>query len=345
MNSPFADRKTIDDPSRFFGREKEKRDIFNALAAPQPQCVAIIGDKRIGRSSLLKNIEQTYHQHLPNPSRYHFAYLDAQDPTCSTPNSFYAEVAQAFFNVREKALDHHDFNDLLHDKNPDGTTKFILLLDEFNTLQRRKHLFNDDFYDGLRARANSGMLTYVLASHIGLEEIAVEHEFGSTFFGIFAHVALGKFDNEEARASILRPATPQLTSEDFGRIARLQKESYHPMASQTYHPLKLNIGADLVWKERAKGVEPNFTEVAITYNEQVEKVFGESVKKRRRRTAHKNNVVMVAKFFKGAIEWLSKDKRYLFFALLLIALLVCLGYLTQDQLLNWTGLQRAIPTQ
>jgi len=205
MESPFADRSMITQQDRFFGRAAEKQAIFNALAAPKPQCVSIIGERRIGRSSLLWHIKQTYGEALPNPQRYRFAYLDLTSDTCTTPAQFYGEVAQAFFGDRYDSLTPHQFNDLLADHRT-ADQKYILLLDEFNVLQRRKYTFNDDFYDGLRARANAGELAYVLASHLPLEQVAVENDFTSTFFGIFTSVDLGNFTPDEAHEAFLRPA-------------------------------------------------------------------------------------------------------------------------------------------
>ena len=173
MNSPFSDRSMITDPARFFGRKEQLRAIFNALAAAKPQCVSIIGERRIGRSSLLKHVEQTYRTHLPQPALYHFAYLNVARDTCRTPNEFYADVAQALFGDPYQSLTPHEFDDLLFPPNTSNRPRYVLLLDEFNALQRRHEQFDDDFYDGLRARANDGDLTFVLASHLPLHEIAV----------------------------------------------------------------------------------------------------------------------------------------------------------------------------
>ena len=69
MNSPFSDRRMITDADRFFGRTAETQKIFNALAATTPQCASIIGERRIGRSSLLQHVLRRYRQQLPNRDR------------------------------------------------------------------------------------------------------------------------------------------------------------------------------------------------------------------------------------------------------------------------------------
>jgi len=233
QESPFADRSMIKQRDRFFGRTAEKFAIFNALAAPKPQCVSIIGERRIGRSSLLWHIKQVYREMLPNAQRYHFAYLDLARDACTTPDQFYAEVAQAFFKQRHNHLTPHQFDDFMTEQRT-ADQKLILLLDEFNILQRRKDQFskdqfNDDFYDGLRARANAGELTYVLASHLPLAQIAVENDFTSTFFGIFTSVSLGEFTTEDARASFLRPVPNELSPANFAIVSRWLNKKYHPL--------------------------------------------------------------------------------------------------------------------
>ena len=170
IGSPFSDRGTITDPKRFFGRKKQKQQIFNQLASPKPQSVAIIGERRIGRSSLLMHIEQTYTDVLPEHEQYNFGYLDLSRDTIRTPNQFYAAMARELFGDRTAELSPQTFDDKLIDHDRNGSTRYVLLLDEFNVLQRRKEDFDDDFYDGLRSRINdqSPKMAIVLASHVPL---------------------------------------------------------------------------------------------------------------------------------------------------------------------------------
>jgi hypothetical protein len=62
--SPFSDRGRIEERSRFFGRKPALNAIFNKLASPTPQNVALIGERRIGRSSLLWHTRQVCGQEL-----------------------------------------------------------------------------------------------------------------------------------------------------------------------------------------------------------------------------------------------------------------------------------------
>ena len=329
MTSPFSDRSMITDPERFFGRKEQLRAIFNALAAPKPQCVSIIGERRIGRSSLLKHIENTYSvdNNLPHPDRYWFAYLDLSRDTCCTPHEFYAEAAQALFGQPYETLTPHQFDDLLIEVNPANRPRYVLLLDEFNALQRRREQFNDDFYDGLRARANNGDLTFVLATHLPLHEIAVQNNFSSTFFGIFTPVFLKAFTLSEARDSVLRQTARPLDDQDFLMIQK--------WVNKSYHPLKLNIAANLIWHAQPY---PKYNRLEIEYQEQIAHAFGHATSELRRKREQQESLHERRSSTKAFIDWITGGHPYMILvilvALILIPLLIYLGHVELQQLIK-----------
>ncbi|MAU00101.1 MAG: hypothetical protein CL608_23420 [Anaerolineaceae bacterium] len=337
MNSPFSDRGMITDPSRFFGRKVELQKIFNALASPTPQCVSIIGQRRIGRSSLLWHVLHSYAQHLPQSTNYHFAYLDLSRDTCRHPRQFYAEVAQAFSSHGSNSLSPQQFDDWLADQNPQRTQKYILLLDEFNVLQRRRKQFDDDFYDGLRSRANAGEMAFVLATHVPLDEIALENDFSSTFFGIFTPVFLQGFPYEEAKESILRPATPPLRLVDFDAIRHWTRNA----ETETYHPLKVNIAADHVWQAMP---EPNHERLKTAYQQTVNHVFGKSVHNKRRRQLWKSHFVQGWCSMLAGIHWITGEKPYLILIFLAVVFMLILGIVNLDQIVAALSGSAGIPT-
>lgn len=53
LTNPYNLRTMIPiDSDMFFGREKEMRRIEGMLSGDTPQCVSIVGERRIGKSSL-----------------------------------------------------------------------------------------------------------------------------------------------------------------------------------------------------------------------------------------------------------------------------------------------------
>ncbi len=55
--NPYLDRVAIRDIHRFFGRRRgEVARIFSRIGAARPQSVSVVGERRIGKSSLLNHI-------------------------------------------------------------------------------------------------------------------------------------------------------------------------------------------------------------------------------------------------------------------------------------------------
>ena len=75
MDNPFTQRRMIRDSAKFFGRKEELHHIVNHLQTMQS--VSIVGERRIGKSSLLYNLYQTGTEKLGE--RYRFIYIDLQD--------------------------------------------------------------------------------------------------------------------------------------------------------------------------------------------------------------------------------------------------------------------------
>lgn len=56
--NPFLNRNKVTDPKEFFGRRKEIDYTIDNLTYPEPQSVAVIGERRSGKSSLLTRLYQ-----------------------------------------------------------------------------------------------------------------------------------------------------------------------------------------------------------------------------------------------------------------------------------------------
>ena len=70
MPNPFFFGGHITDPAKFVGRKAELRRIAALLETAhtgQMQSVSIVGERRIGKSSLLFHLKQVYPQWLTQP--------------------------------------------------------------------------------------------------------------------------------------------------------------------------------------------------------------------------------------------------------------------------------------
>ena len=87
MPNPFFFAGKITNAEQFVGREQELRKVFgylNTANTGQIQHVSVVGERRIGKSSLLYHISQVYAKNLPQPYQYRFVYVDLDKPQCQT---------------------------------------------------------------------------------------------------------------------------------------------------------------------------------------------------------------------------------------------------------------------
>jgi len=77
--NPYLNRTAIKDARNFFGRRREIATIFSRINADDPQSVSIIGERKIGKSSLLRALLHQRENYLRRPDEYVFLYADLQE--------------------------------------------------------------------------------------------------------------------------------------------------------------------------------------------------------------------------------------------------------------------------
>ena len=77
---PFTYGNPISDPRRFFGRTREVERIFGRLRNDEFESSSLVGDRRIGKTSLLNYLAdpRVRAAHGLGPERYNFIYVDLQ---------------------------------------------------------------------------------------------------------------------------------------------------------------------------------------------------------------------------------------------------------------------------
>lgn len=212
INNPFSFGNPIRDPARFYGRSEDIRQIVNRLRSSAHESTSIVGERRIGKTSLLK--------HLDNPevaeglgllpAEYCMIYIDFQGLTDITPQRFWMRVLHKMERaicipdlipeIQEIAkleeFDLFDLEDLFEKVAAEGQT-IVLLLDEFEYVTQNPN-FGSDFFGGLRALAIHQNLPLVTATRRELVDLCHSDEIkGSPFFNIFANVVLRPFSHAE----------------------------------------------------------------------------------------------------------------------------------------------------
>src|SRR5580765_3671767 len=166
-HNPYLNRVAIRDPRQFFGRRREISKIFSRIGAPRPQSISIVGDRRIGKSSLLNQI---YHpevraQHLDPSIQYAFLFVDLQQRRHIAPEDLFRDIfAQLAEALGEPVIEglspsFEGMRKVLARMRGLGQ-RLIILFDEFDAVTTNRR-FDLDFYSFLRALANNYDVAYV----------------------------------------------------------------------------------------------------------------------------------------------------------------------------------------
>ncbi len=210
--NPFTFGNPIKEPERFYGRKNEIRQIVNRLASSAHESTSIIGERRIGKTSLLN--------HLSNPAvaaglglapeHFCLVYVDFQGLTDITPQRFWQRVLNKMARSicdeslkpaiqelgKQESFDLFDLEDVFQDASDSGFTT-VLFMDEFEYVTQNPN-FKSDFFGGLRALAIHSGVALIPSTRRELVDLCHSDEIkGSPFFNIFANVVLRPFSQAE----------------------------------------------------------------------------------------------------------------------------------------------------
>ncbi len=223
--NPYLNRVAIKDPKQFFGRTREVSKIFSRIGASRPQSISVVGERRIGKSSLLYYINhpEVRERLLDRSASYAFAFIDLQQKRRLTLTEFFKELfALLAKEIGDDSLNRLDptfdsVRSLLENFRRDSR-KLIVLFDEFDAITTNR-AFDLEFYSFLRSIANNYDVAYVTSSARDLQELCHTQLIAdSPFFNIFTNVFLRAFTRKEAMDLIVKPSTEAgLSLEGYAR--------------------------------------------------------------------------------------------------------------------------------
>jgi hypothetical protein len=217
--NPFTFGNPIKDPARFIDREADIRQITNRLLSSAHESTSIIGERRIGKTSLL------YHLSDPRvgarlgltPDKFCLVYADFQGLTDITPTRFWQRILKKMSRSvcnkdlvplieklgEQENIDLFDLEDLFEASVDRGLTT-VLMMDEFEYVTQNPN-FKSDFFGGLRALAIHHGVALLPATRRELVDLCHSEEIkGSPFFNIFANVVLRPFSREDVDGMLTR---------------------------------------------------------------------------------------------------------------------------------------------
>lgn len=210
--NPFTFGNPIKDPARFHGRKAEIRHILNRLLSSAHESTSIIGERRIGKTSLLNHLAnpQVAEGLGLTPDKFCLVYVDFQGLTDITPQRFWQRMLSKMSRAicdeslvpaiqalsQKTDFDLFDLEDVFQSAADRGLTT-VLFMDEFEYVTQNPN-FKSDFFGGLRALAIHHGLALIPSTRRELVDLCYSDEIkGSPFFNIFANVVLRPFSRSE----------------------------------------------------------------------------------------------------------------------------------------------------
>ncbi|MBN1411539.1 MAG: adenylate/guanylate cyclase domain-containing protein [Spirochaetales bacterium] len=211
--NPYLNRVMIPHPELFYGRESIVKRIFSRISSERPQSISIVGERRIGKSSMLNFINSpvTRLKHMEKPEQYIFLFIDFQQFRLKSPEELigviYSELTRQTENRIEINLpENYDGLGRLCEAIASNGYRLIMLFDEFEAVTKNEKI-GPEFYSIFRSLANTLPIAFITASGKNLKEMCASHAISdSPFFNIFTVQYLGAFREKEALALISEPS-------------------------------------------------------------------------------------------------------------------------------------------
>ncbi|MFQ6040270.1 MAG: hypothetical protein ACE5PV_05390 [Candidatus Poribacteria bacterium] len=211
--NPYLNRVMIRDPGDFYGRKREVARLYARINAPRPQSVSVIGERRIGKSSLLWFIAhpENRDKYLDEPEKVMLLFLDFQENRDMKVEDFCSTLLGRLrgqmpdISIPSEGGDYDALLRVIQEIDERGL-KLILLLDEFEVVTQNEN-FDAKFYAFLRSLANRYNVAYITTSRRQLQELCHNKQISdSPFFNIFTTLHLRLLAHEEAMEMITVPS-------------------------------------------------------------------------------------------------------------------------------------------
>jgi hypothetical protein len=241
--SPFSPGIPLEAHQPIFGREDAFRFISSELM--RSKSVNLIGERRMGKTSLLKHLLGNQDKYLqPHTQQPPLAliHVDLQD-NISKAEQFYGKALRGLLDalpaqIGRQALESWrarlrerpeataiEFENVLRSlkENESGCVRPVFLIDEFERVfepHLRTGFQFPDFYDGLRAQITANRVAMVLFTREKLINYFTQQSLTSTFPSYFQPFTLRELEKEAADHLLLRQPSDHPLTTEHARQAR-----------------------------------------------------------------------------------------------------------------------------
>ena len=213
MQNLYDYKSPVTNRDLFFGRTNVLTKIYSRIGADRPQSISVVGEPKIGKSSLLwyLALEETRRAWLKNPDDYIYFYMPIRLERNLSFKNFYislcngiSQKTKVITEIREAEPSYDLFKSIIENLNQKDK-KIILFFDDFHLITQNE-TFPLEFFSFLRSLANNFNLAFVTSSFMDLQKLCVSKDIEeSPFFNIFTNVILKPFEQKEAIQFIEEP--------------------------------------------------------------------------------------------------------------------------------------------
>lgn len=259
QSNPFTYGNPISDPRRFVGRTREIKQIVGRLRNQEFESSSLVGDRRIGKTSLLKHLADgsVRVKHGLPPEQYIFVYVDLQmvDDTMGPIQLWHwllrlmrqqckdTDLMELVAILEgEERLDTVALDELFEQVDDKGRY-LVFLLDEFEHITANAN-FGPDFYFGLRSLVIHHQLALVTSSRLELIKLCHSEAIKSSpFFNIFANINLSIFSPVDADLLVHQSA-----------LQFQEREINHVYELAGLHPFFLQVACCALYESYREGL-------------------------------------------------------------------------------------------
>jgi AAA+ ATPase superfamily predicted ATPase len=222
--NPYLNRGMLRNEGDFFGREEEIHNIYMRITHKSPQSCSVVGERRIGKSSLLYHLSKKrgrFSNYLPpDHDELYCVFYDLQSERSITVQRFFGklkqktvqvlgDIAPALRNTRVQDECEEDIFEALVERASDDGCRLIFFFDEFESITQNQN-FDEQFFSQLRHIAYTYNAAFVTSSQEDLSTLCHTDAIAqSPFFNIFTKVNLQLLKEKEALVLIQEPAKAQ----------------------------------------------------------------------------------------------------------------------------------------
>jgi len=219
MDKTIDYQNPVSDVKNFIGRDTLTSKIYSRIGAGRPQSVSIVGDLKIGKTSLVNYLTapEIMKKNLDKPASYIFVSISVNKNKIETLEQFVkilsSQVAEKSNIPFDESLSHYDWFKKVAETLTNDGKKLIIFLDDFNIITQNKN-FPLEFFSFLRSMANNYNVAYVTTSYHDLQKLCVSKDVEeSPFFNIFTNMTLRAITEEKVR-DLINMQCPDISNDN-----------------------------------------------------------------------------------------------------------------------------------